>query len=280
MRSFTSAIGIPAIAFSTAFGLSGCGGGSGSSDDSTPPARQGNEGRDGTGDASGRSQPTPVPSPIRTPGGNPTPVPSPVADDRQPFEFTYRGIPGPMKARVDPGARIKIESWPKLMSPTLVLPRQVDFARVTNDFCSGIEASARAGRRDLVRGWDSFVASIEVMPFATIDFTNVVRRKALDAIGGVGGPVLTNQPGLARIRARVVLGEGSITAILGDTSALEAIFTKVPVSLQFGTWNGEISAMDLVCDLKSGKAKLVFEAETDVPGYSPTSEVSSLGGPT
>lgn len=275
---------LPLASLALALLTCACGGSSDKSDDETNTSRQG-DGEDGGG---AKPTQTPVPTagpslgPTARPTTGPAPAPTsaPLEEGWTAFEFSYAGIPEPVKAKVSRGGAIEIQGWPKRMEPKLVLPRARHYAQVDDAFCADVESNAKAGRFEAVRGRGSLPANIEVMPIVSIDFANMARRTALDALGGVGAPYLIDAPTLTLVAPKVILADGAISSHLGTPETLQAIFTRPFVSLSLGTWNGEIAAMDLLCDLRAGKAKIIFEAQTDEPVYRPVSAVSALGGPT
>jgi len=193
------------------------------------------------------------------------------------FEFSYEGVPGPIKAKVSPAGEISFDSWPTNLSPTVHL--EVRPLQALDDaFCTRVERTAKLGAWNLVRGMHGYTLAIDALPTGSFGF-RIAAAAGARPLGQ--GAMIGNSavPKLLSAKARVILADEAISSILGNVAELDASLAKLPVSSVSAQMNGEIFAQDLMCDLRSGKASIEFDVTTDKPGYQPLVKTSGFKGP-
>gem|GEM_PF-5959548 len=198
-------------------------------------------------------------------------------DEMREFEFSYEGVPGPIKGKVSSAGEISFDSWPTNLSPIVHLEVR-PLEALDDAFCSRVERTAKFGALNLVRGMHGYTLAIDALPTGSFGF----RIAAAAGARPLGlGAMLSNStvPKLLSAKARVILADGAISSILGNMAELDASLAKLSVSSVSAQMNGEIFAQDLMCDLRSGKASIEFDVTTDKPGYRPLVKTAGFKGP-
>jgi hypothetical protein len=217
--------------------------------------------------------PNAVPSivPTVTPPVDPTPEP----DDIRAFEFSYEGVPSPVKAKIMRDGEVTIDSLPTELFPVFHVVESSGQS-IDDNFCDVIVSRVERGALDAVRNIGGFAVRIDALPTAAKGFRYAALLKAIPIFNMAH---FNTRLKLVSAKARIVLQEGALTPILGYVFELNKALNQLSVSTETTQMTGEISARDLICDLRSGKASIEFEVTTNKPDYRPTVRTVGFSGP-
>lgn len=196
------------------------------------------------------------------------------------------GVEAKIPAQVDQTGTIVVEAYPEAFQGTLELKAMTSatFGRTLNDAaCQAVQGRAalaadetfpedlRALAKDSVRKDNSFTLSASVVSFfATAEFQ--AAAKAAAEAAGVRAPAfhVENQLTGRTFQIALEVEDGAISKKIGDLTRVTGQLENLLVTdgaLSTGRAQGEISAADLMCDLRSGDAKIkvTVDGKIDAP---------------
>jgi hypothetical protein len=237
--------------------------------------------------ANGHQNPDPNQDPKPSLEGDKDPVPL-IPEEGALMEFAVPGLQGMVSARVFAEGRMELVKRP-LHFETKILVDTQNSARLDDDFCEEIRTKQiphyliiknyppplNGYRYNIIRDYYKFILETPLDPFFSTDFSTAAIEAARLKWPQIQEFYLKQTLKISKVRPKLVLAEDALSHTFGKLGELEEMFGGHNVYPNRGIWKGTTWASDLVCDLRSGKAKVEFELEMN--GFRFTTTVKGVG---
>lgn len=237
--------------------------------------------------ANGHQNPDPNQDPKPSLEGDKDPAPL-IPEEGAVMEFAVPGLQGMVSARVFAEGRMELEKRPLHFETKILLDTQ-NSTQLDDEFCEKVRKyyipafllikndPIPSNGRWIIDAREShpFTLEIPLDPFFSTDFSTAAMEAARLKWPQIQEFYLKQTLKISKVRPKLVLAEDALSHSVGKLGELEQMFGGHNVYPNRGIWKGTTWASDLVCDLRSGKAKVEFELEMN--GFRFTTTVKGVG---